>query len=308
MLSIAIPVFNTDVRKLVQDLLHQGQRISLPFEIILADDASLSKFRELNDQLKESSCVRTIRLDANIGRSAIRNLLAHEAAFPWLLFLDCDSGISDASFLAKYLSYTDAEQVVCGGRYYGNASAGNPEWKLHRKYGIKREQQPSGLRNRNPYRSFMTNNFLIPRPVFQLVGGFDEQLREYGHEDTLFGYQLQLHQVPLVHIDNPVEHLELQSNREFVQKSLQAAKNLALIDDRLKDPVFRQSVSLLRFHYKIKDCRIDGLVRFALSPLRGLLSFILTHIPSLLLLDAVKYQGFLWGQPLTRPSTEGSHH
>jgi glycosyltransferase involved in cell wall biosynthesis len=292
-LSIVIPVYNSDVRKLVQDLLFQGQRISVPFEIVLVDDASHEKFSLINSQLKELHPVRMIQLPSNIGRSAIRNLLAREAAYSWLLFLDCDSGIPDSSFLTKYLANTGIEQVICGGRFYGKASANKPEWKLHRKYGIKREQQPAGFRNRNPYRSFMTNNFLIHKNIFQEIGGFDEQVREYGHEDTLFGYQLERKGICLTHIDNPVEHLELETNRDFIQKSLQAAENLAMIDIRLKDPGFHQSVNLLRFHDKMNANRMSRLVWFLLRPFRALMPKILLYIPSLLLLDALKYLHFL---------------
>lgn len=293
MLSIVIPVHNADVRKLVQDLLYQGQKISVPFEIVLADDASSEKFRLINSQLKELPAVRIFQLPSNIGRSAIRNLLAREATYTWLLFLDCDSGIPDSSFLIEYLANTGIEQVVCGGRFYGKASENKSEWKLHRKYGIKREQHPAGIRNKNPYRSFMTNNFLIHQNIFRLIGGFDEQVREYGHEDTLFGYQLEKKEICLTHIDNPVEHLELETNREFIHKSLQAAENLALIDKRLKDPGFHQSVNLLRFHDKMNASLLNQLSWSFLRPFRGLIRLVLTYLPSLLLLDILKYFRFL---------------
>lgn len=293
MLSIVIPVYNSDVRKLVQDLLFQAQGITVPFEIVLADDASHERFRFMNNQLQESKSVRIIQLTYNIGRSAIRNLLAREAAYPWLLFLDCDSGIPGTSFLAEYLANTGIEQVVCGGRFYGTASANKPEWKLHRKYGIKREQQPSADRNRSPYRSFMTNNFLIHKNIFREIGGFDERVREYGHEDTLFGYQLECKKIRLIHIDNPVEHLELETNRDFIQKSLGAAENLAMIDIRLMDPGFHQSVNLLRFHDKMNASRLNHLTWLFLRPFLGLLQRILLSIPSLRLLDTVKYLRFI---------------
>ncbi|MBK9012976.1 MAG: hypothetical protein IPM82_02230 [Saprospiraceae bacterium] len=66
----------------------------------------------------------------------------------------------------------------------------------------------------------MTNNFLIPRQLFLEIQ-FDETLRQYGHEDTLFGMELARRQVPIVHIDNPLEHIGLEPVDVFLRKTEQ---------------------------------------------------------------------------------------
>ncbi len=52
MLSILIPVYNFDVRKLVHQLHEQGLLLEIPFEIICVDDASFIEFTEINASIK----------------------------------------------------------------------------------------------------------------------------------------------------------------------------------------------------------------------------------------------------------------
>jgi hypothetical protein len=75
---------------------------------------------------------------------------------------------------------------------------------------------------------FKTNNFVIAREVLAQFP-FDENLAGYGHEDTLFGLQLQQNQIPIAHVDNPVCNLHIDTNRVFMQKTDQALQNLLWI-------------------------------------------------------------------------------
>jgi len=86
MISVCIPVFNADVRKLADSLIAQAGRI--PSEIILIDDGSDAAFREMNRELKDKG-VRYFELGENIGRSRIRNRFTGHAIYKYLLFLDC---------------------------------------------------------------------------------------------------------------------------------------------------------------------------------------------------------------------------
>src|SRR5688572_12330280 len=94
-LSILIPIYNQDVLQLVSELLTQCRQITTRFEIILYDDASKDKYRKRHRYLNEEPEVRYVELRENIGRAAIRNRLAQDANFNYLLFLDNDSGLPD---------------------------------------------------------------------------------------------------------------------------------------------------------------------------------------------------------------------
>ncbi|MCZ2338586.1 MAG: glycosyltransferase [Chitinophagales bacterium] len=51
MLSIVIPIYNQDVRKLVDTLMKQCQKLDINFQILCFDDCSEPKYRKLNKEL-----------------------------------------------------------------------------------------------------------------------------------------------------------------------------------------------------------------------------------------------------------------
>ncbi len=225
MLSILIPIYNFDVEPLVQHLHQQGERSGVPFEICCWDDGSELAFRQKNAAVDRLANVSYQTLTKNIGRSAIRNALAKAATYDYLLFLDCDSKVVRAHYLQTYLDHLQADTVLYGGRVYEAQPPADHRLHLHWHYGRQREQTSASERKRQPYHSFMTNNFLIPKAVFEQIG-FDESLRQYGHEDTLFGLELRQRSIPILHLDNPLEHLGLESAETFLQKTEQAVENL----------------------------------------------------------------------------------
>jgi cellulose synthase/poly-beta-1,6-N-acetylglucosamine synthase-like glycosyltransferase len=54
-------------------------------------------------------------LDRNIGRARIRNRLADMAKYSTLLFMDCDSQVSDDQYINRYIPFFGKDVVVCGG-------------------------------------------------------------------------------------------------------------------------------------------------------------------------------------------------
>ena len=186
MISILIPIYNFDVRLLVEKLHHQGNLLTVDFEIICVDDASSEDFKAINQTVAGLSAVRLIELDKNIGRAAIRNFLASEAHFPYLLFMDGDSAPLDNNYLKRYQDQLSPTALLYGGRCYQASAPIEKNLYFHWYYGSKRESQKAAFRKLNPYQSFMTNNFLIPKVLFEKIK-FDEGLRQYGHEDTIFG-------------------------------------------------------------------------------------------------------------------------
>ena len=116
-LSIAIPTRNDDCSLLVSKLLEQARReTSLDFEILIADDASddTEVIRQLNILCQQKGC-RLIRLKKNIGRAAVRNMLAREAKYDRVLFMDAGVDITNPNFLHTYIIHADDADIICGG-------------------------------------------------------------------------------------------------------------------------------------------------------------------------------------------------
>jgi len=135
MLSILIPVFNYDMRPIVEDLYHQAKDQSIAFEIICLDDGSSLKFKKLNKHIGFSERIIYRELKENQGRAKIRNTLAKAAKYPWLLFLDCDTGIPDGNFVKNYLLAIDSADVIVGGRIYSPEPPEDLAYYFHWKYG-----------------------------------------------------------------------------------------------------------------------------------------------------------------------------
>lgn len=228
MLSILIPIYNFDVGQLVSDLHQQSVALGVPVEILAFDDGSSEAWKTLNRAVQGLEGVHYLELPNNIGRAAIRNFLAHRANYDHLLFLDCDAGIVKPDYLQTYLSVITEHPVVCGGTIYADNPPPNPECFFRWYYGRHREQMDVHERASKPWYSFMTNNFVIRKDLFVAIG-FDEKLTQYGHEDTLFGMELARRQVPVLHIDNPVVHLGLDTWEIFLRKTDQAIENLLFL-------------------------------------------------------------------------------
>lgn len=212
-LSILIPTYNYDPSRLVRQLQEQ-----LPddAEIIVGDDSP----------------------PHNIGRAARRNQLAREAKGEWLLFIDADAEVRSKTFIQDYLDSLSLKSftppldgmgealVVCGGT--GNLpQCPRPAARLRYDYEVKAERRLTlAHRRANPYAQFTTFNFLIRRDLFLSIC-FDETLKEYGHEDTLFGLELKRRGIPVLHIDNKLTHLGIEDADDYLRKTETGLRTLA---------------------------------------------------------------------------------
>lgn len=256
-LSVLIPVFNQDLSALAGMLREAIAQAGVEAEILLTDDASEPQWQEKNARLASGEALQYIQLPRNVGRAAVRNRLATEARGEWLLFLDGDMELPGPDFIQKYWEQRKAPLVIGGHRY--GAKPGDPELHFHWCYGSRVESKGAALRQKNPYRSFMTGNFLIRRELFQSIR-FDESIAGYGHEDTLFGLEAMKRQVPVLHIDNPAIHRGLMPLEGFLQKNRQAVHNLLQIylkEEALRPHLLRSSGLLSAF----ERLRSSGLLR-----------------------------------------------
>ncbi len=284
-LSVLIPIFNFDTRALVHELHKQLSAAGVPFEIICLDDGSQVIFKSLNKQISSKYphvCYQ--ELPKNLGRARIRNVLAAKAQYPYLLFMDCDSRLVSPHYIEQYLQQLQEDTVLYGGRSYAAAPPSAFEFYFHWYYGSQREVSSAAMRTKQPYHAFMTNNFLITNSLFNKIR-FDERLLQYGHEDTLFGLELQKRQVKILHIDNPLEHIGLEDSTVFLDKTRQGIQNLAWLANQHPD----LHTKLLHTWRKLKKWRLEGLTTLFLKALRPiLLRNLQSRYPSLKIFDLYK--------------------
>ncbi|MDD4148952.1 MAG: hypothetical protein PHE33_02875 [Bacteroidales bacterium] len=148
----------------------------------------------------------------------------------------------------------------------------------------------ASIREKNPNKSFTTNNFLISKSVFDKIK-FREFLKGYGHEDSLFGFELKQHNYIIFHIDNPVLHCGLENNEIFLSKTCKALENLILIQNNHEvNSAFINEVKLVKTYHKIKKCKLKFLIGFMFytfeKPIKNHL--IKSTNPSLFLFDFYK--------------------
>lgn len=245
-LSILIPVYNSHVKELVETLLQQAKSLQKPFEILLLDDCSELSISYLNLKLNTLENVNYSVLSENIGRSKARNQLFEMAQYEFCLIMDGDLGIPNVDFLKNYWKNLQENDVVVGGHKYPTLPPLKEEKNLHWLYGTKVEVQSLEKRIKSPYNSFKTVCFAIKKEVFLEIK-FDEEITEYGHEDTLFGIALERKKIKIKHIENPVVHLGIDHINDFLAKQQLAISNLKKLyqKDELKENL-KQKVRLIK--------------------------------------------------------------
>ncbi len=285
-LSILIPIYNQDVIKLVQDLLAQCRELTTRFEIVLYDDASKEKYRKLHRPLNLEPEIRYVELRENIGRAAIRNRLAQDANYSYLLFLDNDSALPDNQFVKRYWESNnhDAADVIIGGTIYEDDPQSDA-FMLRWTYGKEREERTAAQRSEHPYQSLTLNNILIKKATY-LMFPLSTALNGYGHEDTKFGWELERAGIPIKHVDNPVIHLGLEVASDFLKKTKQAVKNLYqlyLTEENLP------ATKLITSYELLKKARLRRAFLFCFQPMKELvLDNLRSPEPSLKYFDLYK--------------------
>lgn len=232
MLSILIPTYNYNVVPSVLVLHKQCSECRIEFEILVFDDYS-QLFLDSNQEINSLENCRFEILEKNIGRSAIRNLLASKAKFAHMLFLDADTIPIHNNFIKKYIANVNKdEKVVYGGIEYQKEKPKKNRF-LRWKYGQAREALSVEKRQENPYLSLLTLNFLIHKNIFEKVS-FNETIPNLRHEDTLFSYNLKQQKIKIIHIENPVFHLGLDAFDVAIKKEHDSLLGLKyLIDHKL---------------------------------------------------------------------------
>jgi cellulose synthase/poly-beta-1,6-N-acetylglucosamine synthase-like glycosyltransferase len=274
-LSICIPIYNTDIRPLATELHRQIQAYSSEVELLFLDDASDVFFKELNRSVGAFSDYQELPL--NIGRSKIRNAFLPFVKGTHLLFLDGDSIIQRSDFIQKYLQFLNDHSIdlLVGGREETTSRPSRSQM-LRWEYSRKRESKTTEERIADRTSGFKSNNFIVRKSIFE-ENPFDESIVKYGHEDTLFGFQLYTKGVVCHHIDNPIKNDDLVENHTFLLKTKDAVSNLWRISQKLQDDRFNQQQKLLRLALRIHQSKVIRLVFHPFGIVfQPMLSFMLT--------------------------------
>jgi glycosyltransferase involved in cell wall biosynthesis len=290
MLSVLIPVYNSDLRPFARQLLEQIEVSAIRSEVIIVDDGSHQQYKELNRAIGTFPFFKYEELGQNIGRSRIRNLLAQKAQYDWLLFMDGDSQICQDNFFRNYVGYaSDPKRLIYGGTAYGPKPPEKEKY-LHWLYGTERECVHAEKRNKNKFGTFKTNNFMVSKWMFGQIG-FNESVKGYGHEDTLFAQDLERKGFDILHIENPLLHAGLENNTEFLAKQKHAIDNLAQL--YLQQKVGNE-IRLIGFYNKMKKLGLLWLVKLLyLKNENTLRQNLLSETPKLGHLDRLKLGWFM---------------
>lgn len=230
-LSILVPAYNHVPTALVEEVVRQAVGVKgLTYEVIVADDGSPDKalMAPALGRLEKLAGVRIIRMEHNVGRSAIRNVLARAARYDWLLYLDCDVALpADGAFVKRYIG-----AAAHGGAavVYGGVTLPPPDRALLRSLRYRYER--AALHRFTPERrtaarrqTLRSSNYLIRRETM-LGHPYDEGIKGYGYEDVLLSKSLADAGIAILHIDNPIVIVDFGPNAAFVGKTETALKTL----------------------------------------------------------------------------------
>ena len=259
MLSILIPTYNFDCSVFVQALSNQAEALHVPYEIIVCDDGSTDETSKIGNRTVNAcpNC-RFIELPENRGLAHNRNYLASQALYEYFLFLDSDLMPCDSHFIERYINAAQPHSVIGGTikfRVPGKTGA-EEKANLRYVYALAREEHSAAERNRNPYAHFSGFSCLIPRSVFERIH-FHEELTSYGHEDTLYGKDLQAKGIAMRYIDNPVFHDIFDSSETFLEKTETGLLNACRYPNLMKG-----HVRILDIQQRCKRAGLQPLIRF----------------------------------------------
>ena len=251
MLSILIPIYNYNAYPLVLELHKQCLECAIDFEILCQDDASKSVLNSENEKINSLYNCNFTELKVNIAHRQNRNMLASKAKFDNLLFIDGDSIIIRNNYISNFVSCLNDFDIIYGGRLHPENCPSNNQ-KLRWKYGKFIEDKSVEKRKLTPFQSLLFNNTVIKKDCFNKVK-FDSHLTKYGHDDTQLSFQLSQFNPKLKHIDNPVEHGDIDTNKEYLIKSKSSLENLLeLYNEGKINKDFSRLISLLLLLNKLK--------------------------------------------------------
>jgi len=258
MLSILITIYHYNLYPLVQELHRQCSTLNINFEILTQDDASNSIHNLENEKINLLSNCSFISLEKNVGYRENKNILVSKSIYDNLLILDGDCTLPFPNFIENYINQISNYEVVYGGRIHAEKAPSNQQM-LRWKYGKFMEDQTVEQRNKNVYRATLFNNTLIKKTIFNQIK-FDSSFKKYGHDDTLFSFELQKINAKINHIHNPVQHDDIDTNIVYIEKTKNSLDNLYLLYK--KGLITKQYSKMVNLVSKLHILKITYLLAF----------------------------------------------
>jgi glycosyltransferase involved in cell wall biosynthesis len=187
-LSIIIPTYDRK-ETLKETILSFASQTSGDFEMIIADDGSSDGTGEMVKSLNVSFPLKHV-WQKNSGRSSARNMGICAAEGEIILFID-DHIIVDKKLVEEHIGSHDKAagtnvMVVRGRVCFIRSASEAPDTTEY----IPAEKIRPSLDEQDPFRNFITNNISITKEALLSVGGFDEDFKEYGLQDSELGLRL----------------------------------------------------------------------------------------------------------------------
>lgn len=294
MISILIPTYNYNVYPLVTELKKQADSLSIPYEILIQDDAStlfLSENKAINVL---ENCVYTLNPE-NLGRGNNINTLNSKARFDFVLILEADALPENGNYLEVFIkTITPETEVIFGGVTYPEAQPKN-EQLLRWKYGNERESISIGERLKNPYHFVFTWNLLVKKEILS-QNPFPASVKEYGYEDVVFIKKLKAKNINIQHIENRLIHFNQESNTVFIQKTEKAVRTLKQLLES-KELAY-EDTRIGKFYLQLRHFGLEKITAFLFRKFsKRMLSNLTASRPSLTVLDLYKLGYFCFIAP-----------
>lgn len=257
-LSIIIPTYGFDCTELVRDLcrLCEHSAVKDDYEIFVIDDGSKDgTVCDRNNIINEWKCCSFSEQPENTGKSILLNRAILKTKYPLILLIDSDAKVCSDLFISNYLQAAERADVICGSIVTSKAYLRESN-KLRFKY----EMSASSIRkqkfmNAHPYNYFTTFNVLLRKSVFEQIH-FNEQIRSYGYEDTIFGLELKNHCITIQYIENPLIHTGIDDNETFLIKTETAILNISKIGSP-----YEEVVKISRTYNHLKSFGLDRIIK-----------------------------------------------
>lgn len=215
-ISVIICTYNAP-RELDLALCGVGRQSVAPLEVLVADDGSDERTRELVKEW-DAACSFSVRhcwqVDRGYRKVRIVNEAVRRARGDFILFLDGDS-FPHPRWIADYREVANERRIVTGRRVKLGPSYSETVTKEQIAAGkfdrvpgdlwasaLRRDSLRLGLGLRLPRlvarichptaRRILGVNYGLPRAAFMDANGYDESWKEYGNEDRDIGRRLKL--------------------------------------------------------------------------------------------------------------------
>ena len=217
-ISIVIPLYNRKemLGRTLAMISHQTYPLDL-IEVVVADDGSSDDPISMISEFQDTMQIQYVRqYDLGYRLSEVRNLGIRSASNDYVILLDCDMApvptmveeysrhmeVSTRSLFCGHRRYVDANDIsVSEVKESPNEMLALPDIETKNEK-MKRDghvldwrmpmyRQTDNLRfEKYPFRAVCGGNIGFHKSLFQRAGGFDEEFKAWGKEDTEWGFRV----------------------------------------------------------------------------------------------------------------------